>query len=198
VRRSLVAASLALAACGPAVDPTKLAAVQVVGTEGALRGCRLLGPLVGKDEDRWTPGSPRYETAVQDLRRKAVLGGGNRLVTDSIEPPRDGDPVPAFVVRARLFACAGSDGGPSEGPPTPPGSAGAIVSSPTRATAEVTPAAKPTARLSCEPDCSPGYTCIRGTCVSACNPVCGGGERCGTDRICHPLAAVAPAAPVPP
>jgi hypothetical protein len=198
VRRSLVAAILALAACGPAVDPGKLAAVQVVGTDASLRGCRLLGPLVGKDDDRWTPGSPRYETAVLDLRKKAVLGGGNRLVTDSIEPPRDSDPVPTFFVRARLFACAGHDGGPSEGPPNPSGSAGGIGSSPTRATAEVAPPAKPAAGPLCEPDCSPGYTCLRGACVSACNPACGGGERCGADRICHPLAAVAPVAPVPP
>jgi hypothetical protein len=38
----------------------------------------------------------------------------------------------------------------------------------------------------CEPDCSPGYTCLRGTCVSACNPLCGENERCGADRLCHP------------
>lgn len=38
----------------------------------------------------------------------------------------------------------------------------------------------------CEPDCSPGYVCLRGTCVSACNPPCAESERCGADRICHP------------
>jgi hypothetical protein len=37
----------------------------------------------------------------------------------------------------------------------------------------------------CEPDCSPGYTCLRGTCVSSCNPPCAAGQRCGADRICH-------------
>jgi hypothetical protein len=37
----------------------------------------------------------------------------------------------------------------------------------------------------CEPECSPGYACVRGTCVSACNPPCGPGQRCGADRACH-------------
>jgi hypothetical protein len=37
----------------------------------------------------------------------------------------------------------------------------------------------------CEPDCSPGYVCARGACVSACNPVCWAGQRCGEDRVCH-------------
>ncbi len=31
---------------------------------------------------------------------------------------------------------------------------------------------------SCEPDCRDGFTCVRGACVSACNPPCGAGERC--------------------
>jgi hypothetical protein len=38
----------------------------------------------------------------------------------------------------------------------------------------------------CEPPCSPGYTCVRATCVSACNPPCGENAQCGVDRICHP------------
>jgi hypothetical protein len=37
----------------------------------------------------------------------------------------------------------------------------------------------------CEPDCSPGYTCLRGQCVEACNPKCVAPQRCGADRICH-------------
>jgi hypothetical protein len=39
--------------------------------------------------------------------------------------------------------------------------------------------------LVCVPDCSPGYVCIDGKCISACNPPCEAGQRCGPDRICH-------------
>jgi hypothetical protein len=45
--------------------------------------------------------------------------------------------------------------------------------------------AAPAATTACEPECSPGYACVRGTCVSACNPACDNGQRCGADRICH-------------
>ncbi len=37
----------------------------------------------------------------------------------------------------------------------------------------------------CEPDCSPGFVCSRGRCISACNPPCAAGAVCGADRICH-------------
>ena len=37
----------------------------------------------------------------------------------------------------------------------------------------------------CEPDCSPGFTCLHGACVTACNPGCASGEQCGGDRTCH-------------
>ena len=176
-------AGLGLAApgCAAAVDPAKLAAVQIAGAEVTLRGCRLLGPLEGKDSDRWVPGGPRLETAMLDLRKKAVLGGGNTLVTDSIEPPRESDYVPTFVVRAKLYACS-TDATASV--------TASVTSSPAAAaSAAVSPAAL------CEPECSPGYTCLRGACVSACNPRCGAGERCGGDRICHPVAAVPSVAP---
>jgi hypothetical protein len=43
----------------------------------------------------------------------------------------------------------------------------------------------PTPSLACVPDCSPGYLCIDGKCISACNPLCESGWRCGADRICH-------------
>jgi hypothetical protein len=42
--------------------------------------------------------------------------------------------------------------------------------------------AKPAA--ACVPDCSPGYVCIDRKCISACNPPCERGQRCGADRIC--------------
>jgi hypothetical protein len=45
------------------------------------------------------------------------------------------------------------------------------------------PAAAP--MVQCEPSCSPGYLCIRGSCVSACNPPCSSDQHCGEDRTCH-------------
>lgn len=43
----------------------------------------------------------------------------------------------------------------------------------------------------CVPDCRPGFTCIDGQCVSACNPPCGTGTHCDASAMC-----VADAAPV--
>jgi hypothetical protein len=182
--RAILVLVATAAACSPAVDQAKLAAVQVVGTDAAVHGCRLLGTIEARDSDRFVPGGPRYETAMLDLRKKAVMGGGSHLVTDAIEPPRDGDYMPTFVVRARLFACA-ADG---------------TIITPAQSAPEPPPPSKPAVAAAplCEPDCSPGYTCIRGTCVSACNPLCAHGERCGTDRICHPVSSTPAPAPLLP
>jgi len=56
---------------------------------------------------------------------------------------------------------------------------------PRPARARASSADEPPPRQICEPDCSPGYACVRRRCVSACNPPCSAVERCGTDRICH-------------
>jgi hypothetical protein len=60
------------------------------------------------------------------------------------------------------------------------------VATPTATSSLVTsaPALLPATPV-CEPSCSPGYLCIRGSCVSACNPPCGSGQHCGDDRTCH-------------
>lgn len=159
------------AGCVPPVDASALAAVQVEPKGEPPEACRALGRVEGKDTDRWAVGGLSYEAALLDLRKKAVNGGGNRLVVDEVTPPRATDYLPAFVIQARLFIC--------------PAAASAVGS----------PAASPAPARSCEPDCSPGYTCLRGSCVSACNPLCGAGERCGADRICRAEPAVASPAP---
>jgi len=174
---SLVTAASLASACGPAADPGAMAAVQIGSTGTQPAGCRMLAALEGKDTDRWAPGGPHYEKAVAELRRQAVIGGGNYLFIDNVAPPRDTDYLPAYVVKARLFACPA--GTPASGPPP------AGVASPAVHPEPSTPAAP----LVCEPDCSPGYTCLRGKCVSACNPLCGPAERCGVDRSCHPVSS---------
>jgi hypothetical protein len=147
----------------------------------------MLAQLEGKDDDRWAAGGLHYEKAILALRRQAVLGGGNYLFIDNVAPPRDTDYLPAFIVKARLFACPAATAASSA--PVAAVAMGAPAPQPPSSVAPPAPA------LVCEPDCSPGYTCLRGKCVSACNPLCAAGERCGVDRICHPLANTPPSAP---
>lgn len=164
---ALVAAAIG---CVPPVDPAALAAVTVTSKGEPPPACRALGALEGKDTDRWAPGGLSRDAALVDLRKKAVVGGGNLLVIDAEAAPRASDYLPSFSIQARLFAC----------PVPEPAPAPAVMAEPAPARA-------------CEPDCSPGYTCLRSVCVSACNPLCGAGERCSADRICRP----APTAPCP-
>lgn len=62
---------------------------------------------------------------------------------------------------------------------------GQIPAAPPPAPFSAPPTAAPPSTPVCEPECSPGYTCLRGVCVSACNPPCPFGQRCGADRVCH-------------
>lgn len=181
--RALAGAALAALgagalACAPPADPAALAAVEIATRVEPPAACRGLGALEGKDSNRWVPNGPSYEAALVDLRRKAVAGGGNHLVLDVLTPPNASDYMPSFTIQARLFVCPAARAG---GAPAP--------------AARVEPSAQPASARICEPDCSPGYTCLRGVCVSACNPLCGVGERCGADRICRPDAV--PGSPAP-
>lgn len=38
----------------------------------------------------------------------------------------------------------------------------------------------------CEPACRKGFVCVKGGCVSVCNPPCGAGETCTEERTCAP------------
>ncbi|APR77989.1 Hypothetical protein A7982_03336 [Minicystis rosea] len=188
-------ASVLFVACGPTADPKAVSAVQISAAGAPPAECRLLAALEGKDADRWVPGGPYYEKAVLDLRRQAVLGGGNYLFIDSSSGPRDTDYMPAWVVKARLFSCPVAMGLQASGPALMPVGPQAAPSPGPGVTMGSQAAPNP---LICEPDCSPGYTCLRGKCVSACNPLCGAGERCGADRICHAISPPPPAVPAPP
>lgn len=172
---TLAALSSEQAGCVPPVDPSALAAVQIDSKVEPPEACRALGALEGRDTDRWAAGGLSYGAALLDLRKKAVNGGGNRLVVDEVTSPRATDYLPAFVIQARLFKC-------------PAAGAGSPVARAASAPAPV---------KTCEPDCSPGYICLRGSCVSACNPLCGAGERCGADRICRADPTAASPAPLP-
>jgi hypothetical protein len=63
---------------------------------------------------------------------------------------------------------------PSPAPPLPPG-------------VPLAPDAPPAAATrTCDPPCSPGYTCSAGVCLALCNPTCGAGQVCRQDRTCGP------------
>ncbi len=48
----------------------------------------------------------------------------------------------------------------------------------------------------CEPTCRAGYACVKGVCMSACNPVCGANETCtATGQCAQKQAAPPPVAP---
>jgi hypothetical protein len=98
----------------------------------------------------------------QGLRERALALRGNYLVPDASRASRLtwGYRV-AYEARGRVFRCAAIP---------------AVV--------RVAPAPIP-AIPTCEPECSPGFTCVRGTCVSACNPPCSSDQRCLADRLCH-------------
>lgn len=182
--RALAGAAIAVLgdgalACAPPLDPAALAAVEIVSRVEPPAACRGLGPVEAKDTNRWVPNGPSYEAALVDLRKKAVAGGGNHLVLDVLTPPNALEYVPSFSIQARLFAC--------------PAARAKVAPVPAR----VEPSAQPAPARTCEPDCSPGYTCLRAVCVSACNPLCGAGERCGVDRICRPDTVPASPAPEP-
>jgi hypothetical protein len=42
------------------------------------------------------------------------------------------------------------------------------------------------AELACDPICSPGFVCERGTCLPQCNPKCAADEICTRQRLCAP------------
>ena len=95
--------------------------------------------------------------AIDELRQEAAVRKGNYVVLDVV---RQDNPA-TISLGGRLFLC---DSKP----------------------ANLAQASTSSSSSACEPDCSPGYVCLRGQCVSACNPPCEKTERCGEDRLCRP------------
>jgi hypothetical protein len=96
------------------------------------------------------------DSVYESLREKAAEQGANYVVLDGV----------AGGLFGRTFRC-------------PPPSQVIVVQQSQPALLAPPPAP------SCEPACSPGYACVRGSCVSACNPACAAGQQCGADRVCH-------------
>ena len=98
---------------------------------------------------------PTYNAALSSLKLKSLRSGANLIVLDTTTGAVGG----GITLGARLYTC----GGAAPAATTAPAPAGP----------------------SCFPDCSPGYLCAQGTCISACNPPCPANQRCGADRICR-------------
>ena len=114
-----------------------------------------------------------------DAVRNAVMTGGNYVVIDVLERPVIAG-VGGYVVRGRLFNCP-RPAAPAAQPARAPVQ---IASVGPQNVAQASDAVV-LPKAICEPDCSPGFTCLHGACVTACNPGCASGEQCGGDRTCH-------------
>jgi len=73
--------------------------------------------------------------------------------------------------------------GPSSSQPPPSSPPATSVESPPPAPLLTAPPA-PDPVAACVPDCRPGYTCVSGGCVSACNPPCPSSLVCSRERTC--------------
>jgi hypothetical protein len=51
------------------------------------------------------------------------------------------------------------------------------------------------AELACDPICSPGFVCERGTCLPQCNPRCAADEICTRQRLCAPTKRISRGSP---
>lgn len=164
----------------PAISPALTARVTVSRHEP--EGCHAVGAAEGKGAD---DESASYEAAWADLRRQAAERGANYVVLDGAsEVHFDGysGSVSSLAVRGRLYACPGGVSKPAQPAVARPATPSPAITS--DAPPELVPASMDEGGR-CEPDCSPGYTCLRGACVPSCNPACWGGQHCGEDRRCH-------------
>lgn len=159
------ALAIATVGCGGSAEERqdraarKLAAAAIVVSKSEPgSACTLIGTQEGRDPKMWAPFAnlaANSEGAMENLRDKALDRGANYILLDSIMGP---------MATGRLYACP-----PGKIPDAaaPPGSGPAAPAS------------------ACKPDCSPGFACVDGRCVSACNPPCAAGQSCGADRVCH-------------
>lgn len=139
------------------------ASALLVGKAEPPSSCRLIGAQQSMDPKIYAPFASfgaNSDDALEALREKAIERGANYVVLDFVAGPS---------AQGRLFAC--------------PSDALATLSGPGGGAAP--PAGMAPASAACKPDCSPGYACVDGSCVSACNPPCAAGKTCGADRLCH-------------
>lgn len=176
----------------PALSPR----AQLVRVEKAEppAGARLVGPIevtdgkgCGIGGDLGTP-----EAATFSLKEAAAQRGIQFVKVTRVEKPYSGHDCyhQEYTIRGLGYALpepapsASAAPAPPPAPPAPPAIAlppAPPVVAPPPAAAEALPPTK-----ACEPPCSPGYECRAGVCEALCNPACGEGRVCRSDRVCVP------------
>jgi hypothetical protein len=175
-----------LAGCAEAnehlrADPRLIAQVQVSKLEPGP-GCQAMGALDASSGECQESG---YESAYEALRNKAALRSGNYVVIDSVYGPHpliSSVSESVVVIQGRLFSCTAPP--VARAAPLPAGRSYVAERWPVLPAAPLPPL-QLVSDDGCDPSCSPGFVCSRGSCVSACNPICGQGLRCGEDRVCR-------------
>ena len=158
---------IATLGCGGEDKQARLAAAShvVMGRVEPPPVCRLVMSYMARDPKAYAPFAAlaaNSEDALRELRLKASDSGANYVVVDFVAGPS---------AQGRLYAC------PPEAVP-PPGAVPAVG-------VMVVAPPMPPPPDACKPPCSPGYACVDGTCVSACNPPCPASKQCGADRVCY-------------
>jgi hypothetical protein len=170
-----------LSACGgadrPRIDPRVAATVDVTKNEPPI-GCEYIGAIKG------STALGDLTDAHADVIRTALLTGGNYVAVDIVERPMIVG-VGGYAIRGRLFACRQRPIAPAEMARLDQGGAGAGADVRRAASAAKTSEEPAFPKALCDPDCSPGYACSHGACVTACNPACADGEQCSPDRTCR-------------
>jgi hypothetical protein len=124
--------------------------------------CMLKGAVEGSVGGEWFA-LPSYDAALGIMRLQAARGGMNYVVMDAMRQIGG-----MLMINGRGYLCTGAPPVQGPAPMAPMAPAPAVPQGP-----------------ACVPDCSPGYTCVGGKCVSACNPPCSGSQKCGADRTCR-------------
>jgi hypothetical protein len=186
---ALFAVGCAETAAAPRIDP-RLAEHVAVSRAEPGPNCALLGAVEGQSpECDDVESSTAYEAAYDNLRTNAALRGGNFVVIDSTGGPHLVSVSPVVYdgrmsIRGRVFAC--TSGWPQKvATPDPMPGIDHLWSEMVTPPSSLPNVASVSPAGGCEPECSPGYVCMRNACVMACNPVCFAGQTCGEDRICH-------------
>jgi hypothetical protein len=104
-----------------------------------------------------------YDGAVIDLRNRTAALGGNYVEIVTLVPPHLSGmcPVDTFAIHGIAYRGTEAQTTASQSLQSPP-------------------------NASCDPPCSPGYSCSGAKCMAVCNPACAASEVCRPDRTCGP------------
>lgn len=165
---------------GTQVDGKRNAVVVDVPEGGAV--------YVTVEFDGWK--EPPIATVVPDASGQNTMEGCH--MSPGGRPRLPGAAKPSAPPPEAPAAEVVDDGRSGLEPPAPVPSSEAVPAQTKPTNPKPTAAEKP-----CFPDCREGFTCVKGACVSACNPPCAAHERCTRDGECVSKGGAAAPPPVP-